>query len=149
MNLLNKQVFSFAKIGFLGLGNMGMPMAANLAKNGHQVYGFDVDNNKQSVASQNKINFHNDIKEIAQKADLFVAMLPNSSHSQSVCKADNGILSIIQEFSKMLRKVHSLLTVVLFLRWLRNNLIRKHLHMVIPMLMLQFLEGSQEQLLAL
>lgn len=35
MNLLTKQIYSFAKIGFFGLGNMGMPMAANLAKNGH------------------------------------------------------------------------------------------------------------------
>ena len=30
------------KIGFIGLGNMGAPMAANLAKAGHEVTGFDV-----------------------------------------------------------------------------------------------------------
>ncbi|HEY5301386.1 MAG TPA: NAD(P)-binding domain-containing protein, partial [Acetobacteraceae bacterium] len=31
-----------AKIGFIGLGNMGGPMAANLVKAGHQVVGFDL-----------------------------------------------------------------------------------------------------------
>ena len=30
------------KIGFIGLGNMGAPMAANLSKAGHDVYGFDI-----------------------------------------------------------------------------------------------------------
>ena len=30
------------KIGFIGLGNMGMPMAANLAAAGHEVTGYDV-----------------------------------------------------------------------------------------------------------
>ena len=30
------------KIGFIGLGNMGAPMATNLAKAGHEVAGFDV-----------------------------------------------------------------------------------------------------------
>ncbi len=48
MNLLSKRiVFKFANVGFLGLGNMGMPMAANLASKGHTVFGFDVDANKK------------------------------------------------------------------------------------------------------
>jgi UDP-N-acetyl-D-mannosaminuronate dehydrogenase len=35
MQLARKLGFSFAKIGFIGLGNMGLPMAANLVKKGH------------------------------------------------------------------------------------------------------------------
>jgi 3-hydroxyisobutyrate dehydrogenase-like beta-hydroxyacid dehydrogenase len=31
-----------ARIGFIGLGNMGLPMAGNLVKAGHQVLGFDL-----------------------------------------------------------------------------------------------------------
>ena len=31
-----------AKIGFIGLGNMGLPMAGNLVKKGHEVKGFDL-----------------------------------------------------------------------------------------------------------
>lgn len=46
MNLILKKTFSFAKVSFIGLGNMGFPMAVNLAKNGHQVFAYDVDPNK-------------------------------------------------------------------------------------------------------
>lgn len=46
MHLVTKNIFSFAKISFIGMGNMGFPMAINLAKKGHQVFGFDVDANK-------------------------------------------------------------------------------------------------------
>jgi 3-hydroxyisobutyrate dehydrogenase-like beta-hydroxyacid dehydrogenase len=46
MNLLLKTSFSFAKISFVGLGNMGFPMAINLSKKGHTVFAYDVDHNK-------------------------------------------------------------------------------------------------------
>lgn len=48
MRLVTKQLFSFSKIGFIGLGNMGLPMAANLAAKNHQVWGNDADANKAS-----------------------------------------------------------------------------------------------------
>jgi 3-hydroxyisobutyrate dehydrogenase-like beta-hydroxyacid dehydrogenase len=35
MQLVNTNLFSFAKVGFVGLGNMGFPMAVNLARKGH------------------------------------------------------------------------------------------------------------------
>lgn len=46
MRLVTRQLFSFSKVGFVGLGNMGLPMAANLASKGHQVIGNDADPNK-------------------------------------------------------------------------------------------------------
>lgn len=46
MRLVTKQLFSFSKIGFIGLGNMGFSMAANLASKGHQVWGNDIDTTK-------------------------------------------------------------------------------------------------------
>ncbi len=46
MRLVTKQLFGFSKIGFIGLGNMGFPMAANLAAKGHKVIGNDADPNK-------------------------------------------------------------------------------------------------------
>ena len=36
------------KIGFIGLGNMGLPMAENLQKEGHEVTGFDINKNINS-----------------------------------------------------------------------------------------------------
>ena len=46
MNLITRSLFSFAKVGFVGLGNMGLPMAVNLAQKGHEVFAFDVDTGK-------------------------------------------------------------------------------------------------------
>lgn len=43
MHLIIKNTFGFAKVSFFGLGNMGFPMAINLAKNGHQVFAYDID----------------------------------------------------------------------------------------------------------
>ena len=48
MNLVVKNIFSFAKVSFIGLGNMGFPMAINLAKKGHTVFAYDVDAGKET-----------------------------------------------------------------------------------------------------
>ena len=45
------------KIGFIGLGNMGLPMAENLQKEGHEVTGFDIKKNNNS-----KIRISNNIQ---------------------------------------------------------------------------------------
>ena len=55
--IVNRTFFSFSKIGFIGLGNMGLPMAINLAKNGHEVYGFDIDTSKEAETKKNNITF--------------------------------------------------------------------------------------------
>lgn len=52
-------VFSFAKVGFVGLGNMGLPMAANLAKKGHQVFAYDIKPEKEVDAKMHNIVFRN------------------------------------------------------------------------------------------
>lgn len=60
------------KIGFIGLGNMGAPMAANLAKAGHQVAGFDV---AQTTAEG--VEAASSAAEVCQDADVVITMLPN------------------------------------------------------------------------
>ncbi|WP_339760196.1 3-hydroxyisobutyrate dehydrogenase [uncultured Sulfitobacter sp.] len=62
------------KIGFIGLGNMGAPMASNLAKAGHQVTGFDVAGTKAegvAVAA--------DLEGAVTGMDVVITMLPNGS----------------------------------------------------------------------
>lgn len=68
MQLINKQIFGFAKIGFVGLGNMGLPMAANLAKSGHTILGFDTDTSKASICKENKVEFFSSLTEVARNA---------------------------------------------------------------------------------
>jgi len=62
------------KIGFIGLGNMGAPMASNLAKAGHQVTGFDVaGTTAEGVAAAV------DLEGAVKGMDVVITMLPNGS----------------------------------------------------------------------
>ncbi|MCW9044619.1 MAG: 3-hydroxyisobutyrate dehydrogenase [Pseudopelagicola sp.] len=60
------------KIGFIGLGNMGAPMAANLAKAGHEVTGFDM-----ADVSVDGVTIATSGPEAAKGADVVITMLPN------------------------------------------------------------------------
>lgn len=100
MQLVARSLFSFSKIGFIGLGNMGFPMALNLTKKGHQVFAFDVDASKAEEATKNNITFRTEVKQVAKDANIFVTMLPNSEHSQSVCLAEGGTSILTQVSSK-------------------------------------------------
>ncbi|ARU01600.1 3-hydroxyisobutyrate dehydrogenase [Yoonia vestfoldensis] len=67
------------KIGFIGLGNMGGPMAANLVKAGHEVVGFDVTSpHIDGVAAAASA------AEAAQGADVVITMLPNGEILRNV-----------------------------------------------------------------
>lgn len=101
MQLALRNVFSFAKVGFVGLGNMGFPMAINLAKRGHTVFAFDIDHSKAEEALRHNITFRKEVKQVAGDADVFVTMLPNSEHSQNVCQSEGGTIVITQGFSRM------------------------------------------------
>ena len=60
------------KIGFIGLGNMGGPMAANLAKAGHEVTGFDM-----AEVSIDGVTMATSGAEAAKGAQVVITMLPN------------------------------------------------------------------------
>jgi 3-hydroxyisobutyrate dehydrogenase len=60
------------KIGFMGLGNMGGPMAANLAKAGHEVTGFDM-----AEVSIHGVDMAGSAAEAATGAEVVITMLPN------------------------------------------------------------------------
>lgn len=67
------------KIGFIGLGNMGGPMAANLAKAGHEVSGFD----RVDVAFEG-VSMTQTAPLAVQGADVVITMLPNGEILRSV-----------------------------------------------------------------
>lgn len=67
------------KIGFIGLGNMGGPMAANLAKDGHQVTGFDL-----AAPMPEGVTQAATAPEAADGADVVITMLPNGAILRSV-----------------------------------------------------------------
>lgn len=67
------------KIGFIGLGNMGGPMAANLAKAGHDVVGFDM-----ADVSIDGVKMAASGAEAAAGADAVITMLPNGNILRAV-----------------------------------------------------------------
>jgi 3-hydroxyisobutyrate dehydrogenase len=71
-------------IAFIGLGNMGGPMAANLVKAGHGVHGFDLAPTSLEAARRNGITICDTAAEAAAVADSIVTMLPGGKHVISV-----------------------------------------------------------------
>ncbi|NDV51763.1 MULTISPECIES: 3-hydroxyisobutyrate dehydrogenase [Roseobacteraceae] len=69
------------KIGFIGLGNMGAPMAANLIAAGHELTGFDVAGVSVPGAVQ-----ANSAAEAASGAEVVITMLPNGAILRSVAE---------------------------------------------------------------
>ena len=76
------------KIGFIGLGNMGGPMAANLAKAGHQVAGFDL-----TAPMPEGVTKAASATETAQGADVVITMLPNGAILRAVAAEVNPAMA--------------------------------------------------------
>lgn len=85
------------KIGFIGLGIMGKPMAKNLMKAGHELVVFDVvkENVDHLVASG--ASAANSSKAVAEQCPIIITMLPNSPHVKTVVLGDNGVLEGAKE----------------------------------------------------
>lgn len=73
-----------ANIAFIGLGNMGGPMAANLVKAGHAVKGFDLSAEILKSAAESRVSPASSIKDAIAGADTVVTMLPKGAHVLSV-----------------------------------------------------------------
>ena len=76
------------KIAFIGLGNMGGGMAANLVKTGHQVAAFDVSEEALARARANGCATFGTVSEAVARAEAVVTMLPNGAIVKSVYTAD-------------------------------------------------------------
>ncbi len=71
-------------IGFIGLGNMGVPMAANLVKAGDHVTGFDVVAAARQASAQLGIEIAASAKASVEAADIVITMLPAGEHVLAV-----------------------------------------------------------------
>ena len=71
-------------IGFIGLGNMGAPMAANLVKSGDHVVGFDVVAAARQACAQTGVEIAPSAKASIEAADIVITMLPAGEHVRAV-----------------------------------------------------------------
>ena len=79
-----------AKIGFVGLGIMGSPMAGQLIKGGHELYLQSHSAVPEDLVAAGGTACTNG-KEVAQKADIVIVMVPDTPHVQSALFDANGI----------------------------------------------------------
>jgi 3-hydroxyisobutyrate dehydrogenase len=79
-------------IAFIGLGNMGLPMAANLARAAHRVTAFDLSADAVAKARAQGLQVAASAAEAVEGADVVVSMLPASKHVESLFLGADGLL---------------------------------------------------------
>jgi len=82
-----------ARIGFLGLGNMGLPMAKNLATAGHEVIGFDLSGAACKAAGEAGITVAADAAATLAEAETVITMLPAGQHVRGAYLGEAGLLA--------------------------------------------------------
>jgi 3-hydroxyisobutyrate dehydrogenase len=79
------------KVAFIGIGNMGKPMASNIAKRGHEVFLFDANPaSAASVARETGASVLGSLAEVSV-AEVIVTMLPDGKVVRDVALGENGI----------------------------------------------------------
>ena len=78
------------KIGFIGLGIMGRPMAQNLMKGGHSLYLFSRSGVPQDLIGNQGIACKT-AKEVAQNVEVIITMVPDTPHVESVLFGKDGV----------------------------------------------------------
>jgi len=91
-----------ATVGFIGLGNMGGPMAANLVKAGHTVTGYDL--NPASLEALAKAGGHivASAAEAVKGASVVITMLPAGEHVRHVYLNQGGLIDITKDTGPLL-----------------------------------------------
>ena len=82
-----------AKIGFIGVGNMGGPMAINLVKAQHAVQVFDIVPELSAKVGDAGAAVMSSALDAATDADVVVSMLPASHHVEALYLGDSGLLA--------------------------------------------------------
>ena len=80
------------KVGFIGLGIMGSPMAANLLKGGHQVFLYSIPSIPQALVDVGGTACVSG-KAVAEQADIIITMVPDTPHVDAALFGDNAVAS--------------------------------------------------------
>jgi 2-hydroxy-3-oxopropionate reductase len=78
------------KIGFVGLGIMGVPMAGNLLAGGHQVHAFDIRPVSDALLAKGAVACKSG-REAAEKGDIVIVMVPDTPHVEAALFGKDGI----------------------------------------------------------
>src|SRR5258707_11139337 len=81
------------RIGFIGLGRMGRPMASNLRKKGFELPGQDVTPEPVKILAQLGARAAGSAAEVIKGSDIIVTMLPSSVEVEAVALGPDGLLA--------------------------------------------------------
>jgi 3-hydroxyisobutyrate dehydrogenase len=84
-----------AKVGFIGLGNMGLPMAENLIKMGHAVSGFDINEDAGARLAAGGGTKAQSVADACKDAEAVITMLPAGEHVREVYLGDGGVVAAV------------------------------------------------------
>ena len=82
-----------ARVSFIGLGNMGLPMAVNLVKAGHRVEGFDLSDDAIGKLVASGGASAGSVKIAASAGDVVITMLPSGKEVRELYLAPDGIIA--------------------------------------------------------
>ena len=91
-----------ARIGFVGLGNMGGPMAANLVKAGHHVAGFDLSPTALEALRAAGGTVATSASEAVSGAEVVITMLPAGEHVREVWLHQGGLIETVKDAGPLL-----------------------------------------------
>jgi len=80
------------KIGFIGLGIMGKPMAKNLIKAGHELVVYDIVQENARALEEEGAIVASSAREVAKETMVIITMLPNSPHVKEAILGEGGVL---------------------------------------------------------
>tara|TARA_B110001469_G_scaffold127709_1_gene149943 strand:- start:928 stop:1818 length:891 start_codon:yes stop_codon:yes gene_type:complete len=86
-----------SKIAFIGLGNMGGPMAINLVKAGHQVCVFDLSKRAVAQVVEQGATTQPQANDCVKDAEFIISMLPAGKHVEAVYLSDDGLINYINK----------------------------------------------------
>jgi 2-hydroxy-3-oxopropionate reductase len=85
------------KIGFVGVGIMGKPMAKNLIDAGYKLVVYDIVEKALNEVVEHGAERGTSPKDIAEKSDIIITMLPNSPDVKKVVLGENGVIEGLRE----------------------------------------------------
>ena len=91
-----------SRIAFIGLGNMGGPMAANLLKAGHTLHVFDLAADAMALAASHGATATSTAIEAVRDAEVVISMLPASRHVEGLYLGEAGLLPHIPDGALMI-----------------------------------------------
>jgi 3-hydroxyisobutyrate dehydrogenase len=91
-----------ATIGFIGLGNMGGPMAANLVKAGHTVTGFDLNPTALEALAKAGGKTAKSAADAVTGASVVITMLPAGEHVREVYLNQGGLIDVLKDHRPLL-----------------------------------------------